>query len=171
MLTREETLEKLRLARTPKAKPPAKGIKPVSDKKAKQQAEAKKAGDGDAVYQFFLEQRTGMTGKCLFCNGVTEKKNDDTFHFSLAHLLGKAAFPSVATHPDNWIELCYYEGSCHHQFDNARITWEMIYDSAEWPIIKDKLLRVLPVVAPQERSQKLYGKLWEMCYGKTDLKK
>lgn len=166
MLTREELVKRAQDARVPKAKKPVTAIKPVSDKKAKQQAESKKAGDSDAVYQFFLEQRPLMKNKCLFCGAPTEKKNDDTFHFSIAHLIAKSVFPSVATHQDNWIELCYYEGSCHHQFDNARITWEMIYDSAEWPIIKDKLLRVLPAVAPQERSQKLYGKLWEMCYGK-----
>lgn len=166
MLTREETLARLRAARTPKAKPPAKGIKPISDKKAAQIKEQKKAGDSDAVYQFFVEMRPGMTGKCCFCCGPTENKNDETFHFSLAHILGKAQFPSVATHPDNILELCYYGNSCHTNFDMGRTTWEFLYDSAEWPMIKDKLLKVLPAVAPQERSNKLYSKLYDLVYGK-----
>lgn len=168
MLTREEQIKRAQQARVPKAKPPAKGISPISDKKAAQIKEQKKAGESDAVYQFFVEMRPTMTGKCLFCGGPTEKKNDDTFHFSLAHLLGKANFNSVATNPDNIIELCHFGESCHTNFDHGTITWQFLYDSAEWPIIKDKLLRVLPAVAPQERSQKLYGKLWEMVYGKTN---
>lgn len=168
MLTREELIKRAQEARIPKAKKPVAGIKPIGDKKAAQIKEQKKAGDSDAVYQFFLEQRPTMTGKCLFCNGVTEKKNDDMFHFSLAHLLPKSSFPSVATNPDNLIELCFYNESCHTNLDSGKITFEMLADSAEWPIIKDKLLRVLPAVAPQERSQKLYGKLWEMVYRKTE---
>lgn len=164
MLTREEQIARTQAARVPKAKAPVKAIKPVSDKKAKQLAEQKKSGESDTVYNFFVEMRPGMTGKCCFCNAKSEKLNDETFHFSIAHLLAKALFPSVATHPDNWIELCYYENSCHHQFDNSRITWEMLYDSHEWPMIKDKLLKVLPAVAAQERSQKLYSKLYNLVY-------
>lgn len=166
MLTREEQLERLRLARTPKAKPPAKGIKPVSDNKAAQIKEQKKAGDSDAVYQFFVEMRPTMIGKCCFCGGPTEKKNDDTFHFSLAHLLPKSSFPSVATNPDNIIELCHFGESCHAQLDNGKITWEMLRDSAEWPMLREKLLKVLPAVAANERSQKLYGKLYSLVYDK-----
>lgn len=164
MLTREEQIKRLQDARIPKAKAPTKGIKPVSDKKAAQIKEQKKSGDSDAIYQFFVEMRPGMTGKCCFCNGKSEKHNDEAFHFSQAHLLPKNLFPSVATHPDILIELCYYSESCHSNFDNGRITWEMIYDSAEWPMIKEKLLKVLPAVAPQERSQKLYSKLYDLVY-------
>lgn len=163
-----EILKRLNAARTPKAKKPTVAIKPISDKKAKQNAEAKKSGDDDAVYNFFVEMRPSMTGKCLFCNSKSEKHNDETFHFSLAHLLPKSSFPSVATHQDNVIELCYYGESCHSQFDNNKITWEMIFDSAEWPMIREKLLKVLPMVAPNERSQKLYGKVYELVYGKKD---
>lgn len=169
MLTREETLEKLRLARLPKAKPPAKGIKPVSDKKAKQQAETKKAGDSDAVYEFFKSMRGYMTGLCVFCSGKSQKHDDGTFHFSLAHLLPKSTFPSVATNEYNVIELCHFNESCHQNFDSGKITWEFIRDSEEWGFIREKLLKVLPAVAPQERSQKLYGKLWEMVYGKEKI--
>lgn len=166
-----EILKRLQKARTPKAKAPAKPMKQVSDKKAALIAEQKKAGDSDAVYQFFVEMRPGMTGKCCFCGGPTEKKNDETFHFSLAHLLPKSSFPSVATNPDNIIELCHFGESCHTNFDHGTITWQFLYDSAEWPMIKEKLLKVLPAVGANERSQKLYGKLWEMCYGKTENKK
>lgn len=153
MLTRQELIERAQKARIPKGKKP---VEPI----------AKKSGTDDSVYTFFTELRPKMTGKCLFCTGKSEKKNDDTFHFSLAHLLPKASFPSVAIHPDNIIELCYYGESCHAQFDNGKITWEFLFDSHEWPVIKDKLLKVLPMVAANERSQKLYSKLYELIYKK-----
>lgn len=166
MLTREEQIARNQAARVPKAKKPPTAIKQVGDKKAAQIAEQKKSGESDAVYNFFVEMRPTMTGRCAFCNGETEKNNDETFHFSLAHLLGKASFPSVATHPDNVIELCYYGESCHTNFDHGTITWQFLYDSAEWPMIKDKLLKVLPAVAANERSQKLYSKLYSLVYQK-----
>jgi hypothetical protein len=108
--------------------------------------------------------RKTMTGKCLFCTGKSQKHDEETFHFSLAHLLPKAIFPSVATHPDIIIELCFYGESCHTNFDQGKITWEFIKDSAEWEFIKEKLLNVLPAVAEEERGHKLYGKLQKLVY-------
>lgn len=163
-----EILKRLQQARTPKAKPPTKVINPVSDKKAAQIKEQKKAGDSDAMYQFFVEMRPGMTGKCCFCGGPSEKKNDETFHFSLAHLLPKSSFPSIAINPDNIIELCHFGESCHTNLDNGTITWEFIADSAEWPMIRERLFRVLPMVPANERGQKLYGKLYDLVYGKKE---
>lgn len=189
MLTREEQLERLRLARTPKAKPAPKGIKPVSDKKAAQIKEQKKSGESSELDEFFETMLKQCTGKCLFCNANTtafdpkfwrndnpnwsEEANDKKYEreievmkrAAVAHLLPKSNFPSIAANDQNWIELCW---QCHTSFDTGKITWEFIHSSAEWLPIREKLLRVLPAVAPQERSQKLYGKLWEMCYGKTN---
>lgn len=147
----------------PKKKKP---LKRVSDKKAAEDKLAKEAGGDSEMDLFFTSLRPKMTGKCLFCNGKTEKANDDMFHFCLAHLLPKAIFKSVATHPDITIELCYYGESCHTNFDNGIITWELLKDSKEWIIIREKLLNVLPMVAMEERKNKLYGKLTELAYSK-----
>jgi hypothetical protein len=108
--------------------------------------------------------RKQMTGCCLFCGGKSQKKDDETFHFSLAHLLPKAIFKSVATHPDNIIELCFYGESCHTNFDNGQITWEFIVDSAEWLFIKEKILNVLPMVSVEERKHKLFSKLEKLVH-------
>jgi hypothetical protein len=94
------------------------------------------------------------------------KKDDKKFHFSLAHLLPKSIFKSVATHPDILIELCFFGESCHSNFDSGKITWEFIKDSKEWDIIKEKLLNVLPAVAIEERKNKLYSKLQQLVYEK-----
>lgn len=136
-----------------------------SEKRKAKEAEQKAKGTDGEMDRFFHSMRKNMTGSCLFCGGKTQKKDDETFHFSLAHLLPKAIFPSVATSPDNIIELCFYGESCHTNFDNGIITWEFIKDSKEWDIIKEKLLNVMPMIAEEERKHKLYSKLNNLVYG------
>lgn len=138
----------------------------VSPKRQAKLDEQKASGTDSEMDLFFKSQRKGMTGRCLFCNGDTMKNDDDKFHFSLAHLLPKAIFKSIATHPSNIIELCFFNNSCHTNFDNGMITWEFIKDSAEWTIIREKLLEVLPLVSPEEQKHKLYSKLLNLVYGK-----
>lgn len=139
-------------------------IAKVSEKRAKKLLEQKEKGTDSEMDLFFKSQRKGMTGRCLFCNGDTMKKDVEKFHFSLAHLLPKSIFKSVATHPSITIELCFYGESCHTNFDNGMITWDFIKDSAEWLIIREKLLEVLPLVAEEERKHKLYDKLIKLVY-------
>lgn len=71
--------------------------------------------------KWFKERRNEMTGICAHCGGNTEMTNDGTFKFSIAHILPKAYFPSVATHPLNFIELCFWVNSCHTNYDNKSL--------------------------------------------------
>lgn len=144
---------------------PKKPLRKVSLKKQQEDKEAKEKGTDGEMDKFFTAMRKLMTGHCLFCNGDTMKRDNDKFHFSLAHLIPKSIFKSVATHPDILIELCFYGNSCHTNFDNGKITWLTIKDSKEWDIIKEKLLNVLPMVAIEERKHKLYSLLNELVYG------
>jgi hypothetical protein len=142
------------------------GLNKVSKKRAAKIAEQRLSGTDSEMDLFFKANRPKMKGRCLFCNGDTMKKDDKKFHFSLAHLLPKSVFRSVATHPDILIELCFFGESCHSNFDSGKITWEFIKDSKEWDIIKEKLLNVLPAVAIEERKNKLYSKLQQLVYEK-----
>lgn len=142
--------------------------KPIAKKSKKlleQEQQAKLLGVDGVLDLFFVEMRKKMKGSCLFCNSKSEKDNDETYRRSIAHLLPKAIFKSVAVCEYNWIELCFHFNSCHTNFDNGMITWEFIKDSKEWEIIKEKLLIVLPLVAPEERKHKLYSKLIILIYG------
>lgn len=146
-------------------------IPKIGKKRAEKIAEQKAKGTDGEQDKWFETMRKRMVGKCLFCGNKSEKKNDEMYRCSIAHLLPKrevnqGGFPSVATHEDNWIELCHYDNSCHTRFDTGMISWEFIKDSKEWDIIKEKLLNVLPVVAPEEQKHKLYSKLTELVYGK-----
>lgn len=159
-------LQKIKLGQLPKEAVAKKKV-PIKKMSVKKQAEIKanKGGDGE-MDLFFASLRKGMTGHCLFCNGSTMKKDDDKFHFSLAHLLPKSIFKSVALLPDNIIELCFFGESCHTNFDNGKISWEFIKDSKEWIQIKEQLLVVLPMVSPEEKKHKLYSKIEKLVYSK-----
>jgi len=87
---------------------------------------------------------------------------------SVAHLfpkrpIDKGGFPSVGTHEDNWIELCW---SCHTSFDKGKPSWLMLKDSKEWDVISEKLLNVMPMIAMEERKNKLYSQIEALLYKK-----
>jgi len=144
-------------------------IAKVSPKRQAKINEQKLSGTDSEMDLFFKSQRKKMRGVCLFCGAKTMKDDDEKFHFSIAHLLpkrpvDKGGFPSVGTHEDNWVELCFWGENCHGNFDTGQITWEFIKDSAEWLIIREKLLTILPLVAEEERKHKLYDKLVNLVY-------
>ena len=163
-----QRLQKIKLNQLPK-EAVAKAKNPLakkSPKKIEEEKQAKLSGTDDEMDLFFYSLRKGMTGRCLFCNSKTMKDDDEKFHFSLAHLLPKAIFKSVATNPENIIELCFYGESCHTNFDSGKISWEFIKDSKEWLQIKEQLLAVLPMVSENEKKNKLYDKICKLVYSK-----
>lgn len=98
---------------------------------------------------WFRERQKEMTGKCNNCSGKTEK---DSRHYkrSLAHILPKAYFPSVATHPDNWLELCFYSNSCHTNLDNKMID---LIDLNCFDLVIQKFVKIYPHIAQEERRR------------------
>lgn len=135
---------------------PPKALRKIGLKKQEQMRQEKEAGGDSALDQWYEARRKEMIGKCQFCNSKTEKDNDDTYRHSVAHLLPKkegiGGFPSVATHPANWLELCFYGNSCHTNYDTHMISLEMLRDSVEWPLILEKFLKVYPYIRQEERS-------------------
>lgn len=102
------------------------------------------------IWLWFKRQRKYMKGVCEHCGGKTERDNDKTFHFSIAHLLEKSKFKSVATHPENWIELCYYGNSCHTNFDNKMIN---LIDLNCFDSVIDKFVKIYPHIAADEKRR------------------
>lgn len=170
-----------------------KPMKKVSDKRAAENKAAREKCGESELDKFFDVMIKRCTGKCLFCGGKTtavsnnfwrddnpkwsqeanDRKHEQTIETmkraSVAHLLpkrdiDKGGFPSVATNEYNWIELCW---DCHTSFDKGRPSWVMLRDSKEWDIISEKLLSVLPMVAIEERKNKLYSQLIELVYPKN----
>jgi len=126
----------------------------VSEKKKKQLAAQRESGTDNGLDIWFEERRKKMKGKCCLCSGKTEKDNDETYRRSIHHLLDKkkVLFPSVATHPDNWLELCFYGNSCHQNIHSKTITWELLHDSKEWDMIVAKFKKIYPFINPAEHK-------------------
>lgn len=126
-------------------------IPKVSEKKSKQIAEERKAraNGTDKLELWFEERHKEMTGVCAHCGGKTEK-GKETYKCSVAHLLPKAYFPSVATHPSNYLELCFYGSSCHTNFDANMLDITDLNCFAE---AIEKFNRIYPSIAKEERKR------------------
>jgi len=135
--------------------PTKKDKKPIPKVSAKKQKELSGAKGDDALDKWFEERRKEMTGRCVLCNSSTLKGNDDEYRRSIHHLLDKrpTMFPSVALHPDNWLEVCFYGNSCHTNIHNGTITIDLILDSREGEIIISKFKKIFPFIDPSEHKR------------------
>lgn len=139
-----------------------KPLKKISPKRMEENKVKKESGGDSELDLFFNAMRKKCKGMCFFCQQGTTYKNDTLWRIAIAHLLPKSKFKSVATNQENWVELCW---NCHHDFDNSKISWELLYDSKEWISLKEKLLNILPMVSENEKKNKLYDKLIKLVYG------
>ncbi len=101
------------------------------------------------LQRWFEDKHREMAGFCKHCNGKTQKGYPN-FRNSIAHILPKAYFKSVATHPLNWIELCFYNKSCHTNLD------QMSLDLIElncFDEVVQKFVAMYPSIAVNERRR------------------
>lgn len=99
--------------------------------------------------RWFKERRKELTGFCKHCGAKSCKNSDQYYKFSIAHILPKRLFKSVATHPLNFIELCFWSPSCHTNFDNYTLD---IIDLNCFGEVIDKFVAMYPDIAPNERK-------------------
>lgn len=152
-MDRAENLRRIKenasLPRQPKKRKP---LAKVSEKKKKQLQEEKainKSTGGGELDRWFKDRRLEMTGFCKNCRNPSFKNNPEYFRFSIAHILAKrkSMFPSVATHPENWIELC---GDCHTNLDNCMID---LIDLSCWDEVVTKFVSMYPSIPKEERKR------------------
>ena len=117
-----------------------------SAKKIAQEMEA----DSDELLQWFKERRKEMKGVCDHCGYESMKDNDIKYHYSIAHILPKEHFPSVKTHPLNWVELCFYGNSCHTNMDNLVLD---IMDMNCFDLIIERFIAIYPSIDNQEKKR------------------
>jgi len=99
---------------------------------------------------WFKARRIEMTGKCVCGCGLSSCKNDDKyFRFSCAHVLAKSKFESIALHPENCVELSYWNG-CHSDFDNKGYEWVKIWKPKLWAIVVEKFKILYPFIDKKE---------------------
>jgi hypothetical protein len=148
-------IEDIRRIKDEAANPKPKKIYVIPKQSVKKKAkiEALKASGDSILDKWFEARRKEMTGRCALCNGMTEKHNDETYRRSIHHLFDKRRnmFPSIATHEDNWLEVCFFGNSCHTNIHNGTISWSMLRDSAGWSVIVEKFKKVYMYIAEEER--------------------
>lgn len=98
-------------------------------------------------WEWFVEIRKLMTGRCKHCSGKSCKDDDKLFHYSIAHILPKAYFPSVAMNEYNWVELCFWGNNCHGNMDNKMLD---LIDMNCWDEIVTKFAKMYPSIAKEE---------------------
>jgi len=133
-------------------KPKKKYVIPkVSKKRQKQLAEqkAERIGGGNELDRWFKERRKEMSGKCSNCGNPSCKNSDQYFKHSIGHILPKRLFKSVKTHPLNWIELCFWNNSCHTNLDNNTLDITELNCYNEFI---DKFIAMYPDIDPKERK-------------------
>lgn len=110
----------------------------------------KNNGKNGEQWRWFEKQRSKMKGVCDNCGGKTQKHDDNTFYYSIAHLLPKSHFKSIATNDENWLELCYYGNSCHSNFDNHMID---ITELNCFDKVIEKIVKLYPHISKEERRR------------------
>ena len=100
--------------------------------------------------KWFNDRRKEMTGVCQHCGGKSCKDDDKFFKFSCCHLLPKAYFPSIATNPYNFLELCFWGNNCHGNMDNKILDF---MDMNCFDQIIQKFVKIYPSIAKNERRR------------------
>lgn len=141
------------LAALPKQQKQRKPIARISEKKKRQLKEKggtqKRSSGSEELNRWFQARRKEMGGRCLHCGEKTTKHQDNWYKCSVCHILPKRLFPSVKTHPLNWIELCFWDKNCHAQFDDFKldITELNCYD-----LVIERFIAMYPDIDPKERK-------------------
>ncbi len=123
---------------------PKKSAKKIAEEKTEREAR----GSDDTELQKWFKARIkySMKGVCEETGLKTETNVYQYAIMSCCHILEKRNCPSVMYHPLNFIELI---PDIHHKFDN--ISWEERETWSCWPIVRDRLIGILPDLDPSER--------------------
>lgn len=100
--------------------------------------------------RWFNERRKELDGKCKHCGNPSCKNDEKYFKFSICHILPKAYFPSVATHPKNFIELCFWGNNCHGNMDNKMLD---LTEMNCWDEIVTKFCQMYPIIDAKEKKR------------------
>jgi|SRR5580693_4469369 hypothetical protein len=152
-------LEELRRIKEDRDKPKEKKVyrlnkvSPKTLERQAKQAEGVEIGKnlvsgGADLKRWFEDRRKELTGICAHCGGRSCKDSDQYWKFSIAHILPKAIFKSVATYPLNFIELCFFNNSCHTNFDNKTLD---IMDLNCFDTVIQRFVAMYPSIDPKER--------------------
>lgn len=120
------------------------------DKKPKGLNPTRKKEDRPSYVPFYAAAMAKTTGYCQECGHPIER-TEFYIHASIAHVLPKSKFPSVAFHPDNWIELGT-ECGCHNRYDTGYKTAQTM---KVWPIAREKFQKFRAFILTEDEKRRI----------------
>jgi hypothetical protein len=128
--------------------------KPIPKKSAKKLAEEKEAkellnGGETELQQWYADIMKKEPGKCWETGELINKKDKIGWHGSIAHVLPKEHFPSVATHPKNYMILKMWGGT-HGRYDS---NWMSAAKMNIWPYAVKIINLLYPQLTPEEKAR------------------
>ncbi len=129
--------------------------KPLAKKSAKKIAEEKaekasRGGEETELQKWYKKIMDEEPGKCWETGERIDKSDTFGWHGSIAHVLPKNDYPSVATHPQNYMILKMWGGT-HGQYDSS---FENASKMKIWPYAV-KIINILYPLLTQEEKRKL----------------
>lgn len=141
-----------------------KRIRPISKKRAKEMADAKKVLNGgiSEKEKWFLARNAELTGTCQCGCGKRSQKDDEMyFRHSCCHVFPKKKFKTIALHPINCVERAFF-GGCHFNMDERSLDkWPQM---ADWDDVKERFHVLAPLLTDRERASKFYKHLEQLVY-------
>jgi hypothetical protein len=109
----------------------------------------------EKLEQWFKDRALEMTGLCYNCEAKTSKGDIKYQKYSQAHIFAKKenAYPSIKTHPLNFVELCHFNNSCHHNFDANGYEYAKEKMPKLWQLIIKRAKILIPKMTPQEQAR------------------
>lgn len=130
---------------------PQKSAKKIASEKS----EKEKRGDRETELQQWYANIMATekpvcweTGDKINTDEKKVKNKPDGWHGSIAHILPKKIFPSVATHPLNYTILKMWGGT-HAKYD---LSWESASKMKVWPRVVERFLKIYPSIADNEKK-------------------
>jgi len=106
--------------------------------------------DSAELERWFIDRNAEFTGICKHCGGKSSKDDPKYWKFSVAHVLAKSLYPSIACHPLNALELCFWSPSCHKNYDDGMLPLTQLncFDEAIM-----KIVAMYPFIDKKERRR------------------
>ena len=131
-------------------------IPAISAKRAAKLKEEKAANKGQetALQKWYFEIMRTESPVC-WESGEKFKTDRKTFIGCIAHVLPKSLFPSIATHPLNYMILLKWMPkrgapyAPHSQYDSS---WSAAEKMKVWPVAVDRFRQMYRDIAPEERK-------------------
>lgn len=119
-----------------------------SAKKLAQEKELKKSGGESELQKWYSAIMKKEEKQCWNCGASLTHYNNEDWHACIAHVIPKSLFPSVETHPLNYMILGKW-CNCHGQYDSS---WEK---AQKMPIFKEAIDRFIMISPDIKESNKI----------------